>query len=134
MQGDTIEANITIGAAAAAGYRDVVVTTPAGTDNLTNGFAVLAIPGLTSVSPTEADQGVTTNVTITGTDFFGATAVDFGPGITVNSFTVDNNTQITASITVSGSAAVGSQGCHGGQCCRLGYPGRRPSRWTRRRR
>ena len=107
MQGDTIEADITIDGAAASGYRDVTVTTPAGSDNITDGFMVIAPPAISSITPTEADQGATASIAITGTDFFGVTAVGFGAGTAVNSFSVDNNTQITASVTVSASAAIG---------------------------
>ena len=107
MQGDTIEADISIDGAAAGGYRDVTVTTPGGSDSLTDGFAVFGLPAISSISPTEADQGATASIAITGTDFFGVTAVSFGDGTAVNSFSVDNNTQITASVTVSASAATG---------------------------
>ena len=104
-----ITANITIGGAATPGYRDVSVTTPEGTDTEANGFTVVAVPTMTSVSPSQAVQGETLSVTITGTNLLGVTTVGFGSGITVNSFTVDNDTQITASITVSGSATVGTR-------------------------
>jgi hypothetical protein len=109
MEGDTIEANITISGAATAGYRNVSVTTAEGNDTEANGFAVLGIPAISSVSPSQAAQGQAISVTITGTNFFGVTTVSFGSGITVNSFTVDSDSQITASITVSGSATVGSR-------------------------
>jgi hypothetical protein len=106
---DTIDANITIDGAATPGYRDVLVTTPEGTDTEADGFTVLAMPTISSVSPTEANQGQTLSVTITGTNLLGVTSVGFGSGITVNSFTTDNDTQITASITVSDAAARGSR-------------------------
>ena len=48
-------------------------------------------------------------MTITGIYFTGATSVSFGAGITTNSFTVDNDTQITAGITIGGAAAVGAR-------------------------
>ncbi len=48
------------------------------------------------------------DIVITGTSFTGATAVSFGSGITVSTFTVDSDTQITASITIAGNAALGS--------------------------
>ncbi len=47
------------------------------------------------------------DVVITGTDFLTATAVDFGVGITVKSFTVDSDTQITAVISIAAWAPVG---------------------------
>ncbi len=106
---DTIDANITIDGAATPGYRDVSVTTPEGTGTAANGFAVLALPALTSASPDNAAQGQTLDVTITGTELLGVTSVGFGSGVTINSFSVDNATQITAGITVSGSATVGAR-------------------------
>ncbi len=68
-------------------------------------------PTITSVSPHEGMQGQAPgNVVITGSHFTGATAVSFGlAGITVNSFTVNSGTQITANITISGSATLGSR-------------------------
>ncbi len=104
-----ITANIAISVSAAAGLRDVSVTTPAGTATLTNGFTVLTMPTISSVSPTQAVQGQALSVTITGTNLSGVTAVGFGSGITVSSFIVDSNTQITASIAVSDSATVGTR-------------------------
>ena len=106
---DTIDANITIDGAASPGYRDVSVTTPEGTDTEVDGFMVLAMPTISSVNPSQAVQGQALSVTITGTNLVGVTTVGFGSGITVNSFTVDNGTQITASIAVSGSDTVGTR-------------------------
>jgi len=102
-----ITASITISGSATPGLRDVSVTTPGGTATLTNGFTVLAMPTLSSVSPSQAVQGQTLSVTVTGTDLSGVTAVGFGPGITVNTFTVNSGTQITASITIDGAATAG---------------------------
>ncbi|GAI53247.1 unnamed protein product, partial [marine sediment metagenome] len=64
-------------------------------------------PTVTSVSPDSGEQGATLEVTIGGTNFTGATAVSFGTGITVNSFTVVSATQITASISISATATLG---------------------------
>ena len=61
-------------------------------------------PTVISVSPSQATQGQTLEVTITGTGLEEATAVTIS-GITVNGLTVDNDTQITANISV-GTAAV----------------------------
>lgn len=47
------------------------------------------------------------NVTITGSNLNGATSVSFGSGITVNSFIVNGDTQITVNITIDGYATVG---------------------------
>ncbi|MCJ7654623.1 MAG: hypothetical protein MUO97_04865, partial [Dehalococcoidia bacterium] len=66
-------------------------------------------PTVTTVSPNSGVQGQTLSTIITGTNFTGATAVSFGAGITVNSFTFDSDTQITASITIAGDAAIGAR-------------------------
>jgi hypothetical protein len=105
-----ITANITVGPEAAPGLRDVSVTTPGGTATLANAFNVTqAPPGISSASPNQGIQGQTLNVTITGARFIGATSVSFGADITVNSFNVNSNTQITASITISSSATPGAR-------------------------
>jgi hypothetical protein len=46
-------------------------------------------------------------VVIAGSAFTGATVVDFGVGITVNSFVVDSDNQITAQISIASWAPVG---------------------------
>ena len=105
-----ITANITVGDEAGPGLRDVSVTTPGGTATLANAFNVTqAPPGITSAVPNQGIQGQTLDVTITGARFIGATSVSFGADITVNSFVVDTNTQITASITISSSATPGAR-------------------------
>lgn len=55
----------------------------------------MAAPTVTSVSPTGGPSGGGSIVTITGTNFTGATAVTFG-GLDAASFTVDSATSITA--------------------------------------
>src|SRR4029077_16279893 len=52
-------------------------------------------PAITGVSPNAGPQGGGTKVTITGTDFTGATAVNFGL-TKATSFTVKSGTSITA--------------------------------------
>jgi hypothetical protein len=66
-------------------------------------------PEVTSVNPSSGNQGQTLDVIITGTNFTGATVVSFGENITVNSFTVNNNTQITANITIAADAVLGTR-------------------------
>jgi hypothetical protein len=90
--------NATVGAGASG---SVSVTTASGTGTLA-GFTYLPPPTITSFSPTSAGTGQT--VTITGTNFTGATAVSFG-GTAVTTFTVVSATSITA---VVGAGATGS--------------------------
>jgi hypothetical protein len=46
-------------------------------------------------------------VIIVGSNFSGATGVSLGAGITVDSFTVDSATQITAQVTIDADATKG---------------------------
>jgi hypothetical protein len=86
--------------AGSAGAVDITVTTPAGTsptnaaDQFTYGAATSA-PTVTSISPTTGIASGGTFVTITGTNFTGATAVKFGAALAPSS-TVISATQITA--------------------------------------
>jgi uncharacterized protein YhjY with autotransporter beta-barrel domain len=90
--------------AGTAGARDVVVTTPGGTGTGTGLFTYVAAPTVTGVSPTSGPTAGGTSVTITGTNFTGATAVMFGANPAA-SYTVDSATQITAT-SPAGSAGV----------------------------
>jgi hypothetical protein len=82
----TIEATVGYGASGA-----VTVFSPGGAASL-SGFVDLG-PTITSFSPTQAGAGAT--VTINGTNFTDATAVNFG-GVPATSFTINSSTQITA--------------------------------------
>jgi hypothetical protein len=106
-----ITASITIsGTADTTAIWDVTVMTPGGAATMFVGFTVEpAAPAITAVSPASGVQGQTLSVSVAGRYLTGATAVSFGPDITVNSYTVDGATQITASITISGTAAIGSR-------------------------
>ncbi|MBN2099222.1 MAG: right-handed parallel beta-helix repeat-containing protein, partial [Dehalococcoidia bacterium] len=67
----------------------------------------MTAPAVTSVLPNQGEQGQTlTGVVIAGTNFVGIESggISFGAGITVNSFTVNSATQITASITIAADA------------------------------
>ena len=66
-------------------------------------------PTVTSINSNRGTQGQTLQIIITGTNLTGATAVCFGAGITVNSFTVNSAAQITANITIDQSAVAGAR-------------------------
>jgi len=71
-----------------------------------------AAPTVTSVSPNSGNQGQTLDVIITGTNFTGTTSVRFGAlgsYVSVNSFLVDNDAQITANITILSYASPGTR-------------------------
>jgi hypothetical protein len=85
---------ITAVAPAGTGTVSVTVTTPGGTSNGLS-FSYVAVPTLTSVSPSSGLLVGGTSVTLTGTNLTGATAVTFG-ATAATSFTVNSATQITA--------------------------------------
>ncbi|NUO80797.1 hypothetical protein HUU05_12005, partial [candidate division KSB1 bacterium] len=112
--GTQLTANITVAANAALGARDVSVTNPApggGAATLANSLTINnPVPTLASITPATASQGQTLNVVFTGSGFLsGATTVDFGANITINSTTVNSGTQLTANITVGAGAVLGSR-------------------------
>jgi len=106
-----IRANITISAGATLGLRDVSVSDSGDTYTLASAFEVVAPPPPTiaSLNPSQGLQGQTLGVTITGTNLTGATDVDFGDGIGVNSFSASSPTQINANISIGGTAALGAR-------------------------
>jgi len=71
----------------------VTVTTPGGV--LTSNRAFKVLPGIQSFSPPSGPVG--TKVTIAGSNFTGATGVSFG-GVKATIFSVDSDTQITATV------------------------------------
>ncbi|MBN2407127.1 MAG: T9SS type A sorting domain-containing protein [Elusimicrobia bacterium] len=67
-------------------------------------------PTVTGLSPSNAEKGKTLNVTVTGTGLLSDPSIVFsGTGITVNSSSLTSETELTANITVSGSAATGNR-------------------------
>jgi hypothetical protein len=79
-----------------------------GSESLSAGFAVaIPAPIIDELTQVSGRQGETFELIITGSLFTDATEVSLGEGITVNSFTVDSDTQITAQVTIAGNAATG---------------------------
>jgi hypothetical protein len=108
VSSNRIDAVISITPGAATGDRDVSVTTPGGSFTYADGFTVnQALPLITSIAPNHGRQGETLNVTLTGTNFNGASALNFGAGISVNSFNVLSSNQISAGISISAEALTG---------------------------
>src|SRR6266436_2018015 len=111
-----LTANITISSTATVGTRNVAVTNPdSQTGTLTNGFTVTTSgppppPAVTSVNPNSGAQGQSLpSVVITGSNFQSGATCNFGAGITVNSCTFNSATQLTASITISSTATLGTR-------------------------
>ena len=80
----------------------ISVTNLNGTATSTTNFTVVAAPTITSFSPTSGPVG--TSVTITGTNFTGATAVRFN-NVTA-SFVVNSSTKITATVPVGATTGL----------------------------
>ena len=103
--------NVTIDPLTLIGTRTVTMTTGNETARGLHMFSVVrGIAILTALSPAEGQQGQTLDVTITGRDtHFSAatTTADFGPAITVNSFSVSSPTQASANITIEPLAGIG---------------------------
>ena len=80
----------------------------AGDSGFSNEIASWPRPEPTSLSPLEVEQGTTVFLAIGGNNFEPGSSVQLSnPGITVNSVTRNSCGQITANLTVSGSAAFG---------------------------
>lgn len=111
----TITVPVTVASATTTGVKNVTVTLPGGqTGTGTGVFTVNAAappPTVTSTSPNSMTQGTgPTTVTITGTNFTGATAVSFNDAnITTGALTVVNATTITVPVTVSSATTTGAK-------------------------
>jgi large repetitive protein len=85
----------------------ISVTNPSGTSNSVT-FGI--VPTLASINPATGVAGTSVPVTLTGTSFIGATAINTGTaGITVQNLVVVNSTQITATFAIAAGA---TQGIH----------------------
>ncbi len=109
----TVNATFTITATAALTARTVSVTTPIGVTN-TVPFTVVVppVPTLASITPNSGNRGSSTPVTLVGTNFTaGSTVAIAAPagGVTITGVTVVNSTTITATITSTGTAALGAR-------------------------
>lgn len=104
----TLDANISIAGGAAAGPRDVIVTTAGETASGSGLFEVLA-PQVT-LSPASARQGETVAaITVIGSGFSSATRADLGEGITIGSQqSPDTQTLQLLQVEVAVNAPVGS--------------------------
>ena len=81
-----------------AGVVDVTVTTPAGTSahSAADQFSYEAVPSVSAISPMAGLAAGGSTVTINGTGFNDASAVDFGATNGAANYTVSSSTQITA--------------------------------------
>ncbi|RAI97055.1 S-layer family protein [Paenibacillus pabuli] len=93
--------------AGSAGTVDVTVTTPGGTSTTSaaDQYTYIAMPTITSMSPTSGPTTGGTTVTLTGTNLTDATAVKFG-ATEATSYTVNSATQITATAPAGSAGTV----------------------------
>jgi len=76
-------------------------------------YPLLPKPQVTSVNPNSGDTGATVNVTINGKFFwvnktFHPLTFDFGSGVSVTDYTVVSDTQINATVSITGGAPLGA--------------------------
>jgi hypothetical protein len=113
-----IVARLTAAPGAAAGFRDVTVSTDRGDGSIETAKGIGAAqvvaapttPTVLSVTPSTVAAGATRNVTISGalTHFAaGASVANLGAGVTVNGVTVSSPMSAVANVTVDPGAAVG---------------------------
>ncbi len=95
----------------------VSVYIPGGGTASLAGFIYIPVPTITSFTPTSGSTG--TVITITGTNFTGATAVSFG-GKAATSFTIVSSTSINAVVATGASGSV-SVTTPGGTATLVGY-------------
>ena len=81
--------------AGTVGAKDVTLTTSGGTATTTGGFTYVALPTITTVTPSAGPVAGNTPITITGTNLSGAVDVKVG-GVAATSVVVVNATTITA--------------------------------------
>ena len=97
-----INANTITAVVGVGGTGSVVVSSASGSSTLA-GFIITNPPTITSFTPQTASEGTT--ITITGTNFTGATAVSFG-GVAALLFHVVNDTSIQATVGAGASGNV----------------------------
>ena len=84
----------------------IIVTTLYGTSGEFSSFIYITPPNITSISKLTGSTAGETNLTITGTNFTGATLVTFG-GLAATSLSVVNSTTITCITPAHDAGAVG---------------------------
>ena len=96
---------------AAAGVRRIYVFNQApggGTSDSVDFEITNPAPSLVAIQPSNANQLQSLEIQVQGTGFIeGVTSLNMGPGITIDSSSVVNDTVLSASINISGGAALG---------------------------
>jgi hypothetical protein len=98
------DGNLSAVAPAGTGSHDVTVVNSLGTSRTSSAdvFTWYSVPAITAISPSSGPSVGGTTVTITGTNFTGATSVQFA-STTIKTFTINSATQITV-VSPAGSS------------------------------
>src|SRR5881296_154334 len=109
MASGTITMKFAVEENAPTGPRDVTVTNSRGKSNALQFSVGIAIPTLTSISPSSFEKGTTVTVTFTGTNFVSdATNVKVTDGgVTASDVKVLSDTSLTATFTIPANAVSG---------------------------
>ena len=78
-------------------------------NNVIVDFGAGQSPQITAVQASGGQCGESLTVTISGANLSGATAIDFGSGITVKTFAVQSDGRITADISIADDANTGAR-------------------------
>ena len=105
---DLLTAEVAINAGAAAGPRDLTITTSAGLAALPDAFQVcLPQPVISATDPPSAPRGRTLDLSVFGNHLSGTTSVSFGQGVAVNSFQEKSPQELIVSISIGSEALPG---------------------------
>ena len=67
------------------------------------------VPTISSIAPNQGTPGAAVSVTINGSGFAGGASLSVGAGISVSNLTVTSPTQLTATLTIAGGAALAAR-------------------------
>jgi photosystem II stability/assembly factor-like uncharacterized protein len=111
LTGTKLRLGLVIDAGAALGGRNVTVCNLDGQcATHASGFVVKApAPTLSSVSPGYGGRGASVSVALGGTNFLSGATASFGAGVSVGATTYVSGTELRASVTVDGVAALGAR-------------------------
>ncbi|MFC1852829.1 putative Ig domain-containing protein, partial [candidate division CSSED10-310 bacterium] len=104
-----LTANVSVASDATPGWRTVTVTNPDMSEtSMTDCFKVdYPTPVVSSIDPTQASRKQTLDVSVYGNYFEDGCAVDFGTGITINTVTFEDTTELTVNVTIEADAPLG---------------------------
>jgi hypothetical protein len=106
----TFTATVTVGPAAAYGFRDLTVADPDGTAAIApDVFQVTGSYAVLSASPASMAKGATGHVIVTGAGFQPGATADFGKRVRTISTVVIDDTTIDATVVVLATAKVGKR-------------------------